>query len=55
MKEIPFRSLSADKDIIIKEADKGGSVIIMDTDHYKSMVSGILMDESYYEKLRNDP
>ena len=48
-------SLSADKDIIIKEADKGGSVIIMDTDHYKSMVNDILMDESYYEKLRNDP
>ena len=33
----------------------GGSVIIMVTDHYKSMVNGILMDESYYEKLRNDP
>ena len=48
-------SLSADKDIIIKEADMCGSVIIMDIDHYKSMVNDILMDEYYYEKLRNDP
>ena len=27
----------------------------MDTDPYKIMVNDILMDESYYEKLRNDP
>lgn len=50
-----IRSLSADKNIIIKEADKGGSIIIMDTEHYKNMVNSILMDESYYERLRSDP
>ncbi|MEW8547699.1 MAG: hypothetical protein AB2693_29680, partial [Candidatus Thiodiazotropha sp.] len=40
-----IRSLSKDKNIIIKEADKGGSNVIMDTEHYKNMVNNILMDE----------
>ena len=31
-----LKSLSADESIIIKEADKGGAVVIMDSDFYKS-------------------
>ena len=50
-----IRSLSADRDMIITEADKDGPFIIMYTEHYKNMVNDILMDESYNERLRVIP
>ena len=50
-----IESLSNDNSIVIKEADKGGAVIIMDQTHYKEMVEDILNDGNYYRKLENDP
>lgn len=50
-----IKSLTSDKSIIIKEADKGGAVILMNTEHYKKMAKDILNDTKYYEKLTNDP
>ncbi|MEW8546501.1 MAG: hypothetical protein AB2693_23545 [Candidatus Thiodiazotropha sp.] len=50
-----IRSLSTDTNIIIKEADKGGSVVIMDTEHYKKMVNELLQDTSYYEQIDGNP
>ena len=43
------------KNIIIKEADKGGTVVVMNTSHYKNMAENILNDETYYKKIPNDP
>jgi hypothetical protein len=39
-----------DKNIIIKEADKGSAVIIMDRDHYKSLCLAVLENSTYYAK-----
>ena len=50
-----LESLKNDKSIVIKEADKGGSVIIMDADFYKHTVEKSLNDKQYYEKLPNNP
>lgn len=50
-----IKQLSEDRSIVIKEADKGGSVVIMDSEHYKTMAHDILNDNEYYEHLANDP
>ena len=46
---------SEDKSIVIKEADKGGSVVIMDSEHYKTMAYSTLNDHEYYEHLETNP
>ena len=50
-----IKSLANDQSIIIKEADKGGAVVIMDREHYKEKVENMLSDKKYYEKLDTDP
>ena len=50
-----IKSLANDQSIIIKEADKGGAVVIMDMEHYKEIVENMLSDKKYYEKLDTDP
>lgn len=50
-----IKSLSQDNSIIIKEADKGGATVIMNSSHYQAMAEHILNDESYYKKLDIDP
>ena len=47
--------LSNDESFIIKEADKGGAVVIMDREHYKTMAETLLLDEEYYQELSADP
>ena len=49
-----IKSLANDQSIIIKEADKGGAVVIMDREHYKEIVENMLLDKKYYEKLDTD-
>ena len=39
-----------DKTIIIKPADKGGAVVILSTEHYKTMIMQHLDDASTYKK-----
>ena len=46
-----IKQLSEDRSIVIKEADKGGSVVIMDSEHYKTITHDILNDDKYYEHL----
>ena len=41
--------------IIITNADKGGAVVIMNTDDYINEVNGQLSDEDSYKQLPNDP
>ena len=37
--------------MLIKEADKGGAVVIMNNKHYLKMISDHLNDETTYKKL----
>ena len=43
--------LIKNKDIVIKEADKGGAVVIMNTKHYLKMISNHLNDETTYKMV----
>ena len=46
-------SLQNDKSIVIKEADKGGGIVIMNTDYYKQKIIDMLEDDTFY-KAAND-
>lgn len=46
-----INSLKINTDIIIKEADKGSAVVLMDSDFYKEKIEEIINDENYYEEL----
>jgi len=50
-----MRKFADDKSIVIKEADKGGAVVIMDAEKYKHLVNDMLNDAKYYEALQEDP
>ena len=43
--------LIKNKDIVIKEADKSGAVVIMNTKHYLKMISNHLNDETTYKMV----
>ena len=45
-----IKSLKENDSIVIKEADKGGTVVVMNKSHYNSMVVQILQDEVTYKK-----
>lgn len=41
--------LKSDKSIIIKEADKGSAIVILDRDYYREKILNMLTDNQYYE------
>ena len=43
--------LKSNNNIIIKEADKGSAVVIMDTEYYEDNTEDIIMNNTAYEKL----
>ena len=45
-----IKSLKENDSIVIKEADKGGAVVVMNKTHYYNMVVKILQDEVTYKK-----
>ena len=47
--------LSNDKSITIKPADKGGAIVIMDTEKYEMECLKTLSDPNFYEELQSDP
>ena len=47
-------NLKKNKDIIIKEADKGGTVVIMNTKHYLKTISDHLNDETTYKMVESN-
>ena len=49
-----LQELKINKDIIIKEADKGGCVVVMDTEHYVNMVMSQLKDKKTYQTTKNN-
>ena len=54
IKEKPYFTYQIDGSIIIKPADKGGAIVIMDTDKYKSECLKTLSDSVFYEELPSD-
>ena len=50
-----INDLKNDKNIEIKEADKGGSVAILSKSHYKSMILSQVNDEKTYKKSNSNP
>lgn len=48
-----LKSLSEDDSIIIKEADKGGGIVLMNTNFYKLKILEMLTDQSYYRSIPN--
>ena len=49
-----IQSLKNNKQIIIKEADKGAAVVLMNRDFYVQRAECILRDSSAYEKINGD-
>lgn len=47
--------LRDNEDIVVKEADKGGTVIIMDTDYYAYHIQAMLNDMDTYARLNSSP
>ena len=43
------------EDIVIKPADKGSAVVVMDRDHYVSEAERQLNDSTFYKPLDHDP
>jgi ribosomal protein S27E len=43
-------SLSKDKSIVIKEADKGGGIVIMNTNFYKNKIVEMLQNNEFYSE-----
>ena len=50
-----MQSLKDRDDIVIKKADKGSTVVVLDKETYMSEAQRQLSDEKYYEKLDSDP
>ena len=50
-----LKKLQEDTSITIKEADKGGSVVVMDTKKYDAACEQILNDPNFYQVLTADP
>ena len=50
-----MEQLAKMKDLIITNADKGGAVVIMDTDSYIKEANRQLFDKASYKQLTQDP
>lgn len=51
----PLKSLSSDDSVVIRNADKGGSVVILDSIVYREEALWQLSETDTYQKLRADP
>ena len=49
-----IKSLKENDSIVIKEADKGGAVVVMNKTHYYNMAVKILQDEVTYKKTNEN-
>jgi len=50
-----LKHLKEQKDIIIKPADKGGAIVIMDKSQYIAEANRQLEDTNFYKPLRSNP
>ena len=46
-----LKELKNDESIVIKEADKEGAVVIMDSEHYEQMIYTQIEDKTTYKKV----
>ena len=49
-----IKSLKEKDSIVIKEADKGGTIVVMNKTHYYNIVVKILQDEETYKKTNEN-
>ena len=49
-----LENLSKNEDIVIKPADKGGALVIMDKKDYETAVLDMLKDEEFYHESKED-
>ena len=49
-----FKNLQKNENIIIKEADKGSAVVILDKAFYKTKIQEILEDKTYYKLINTN-
>uniref|UniRef100_A0A8C5MIH2 Reverse transcriptase domain-containing protein n=1 Tax=Leptobrachium leishanense TaxID=445787 RepID=A0A8C5MIH2_9ANUR len=52
---VGLKQLREDENVIIKPADKGGGVVILNMDQYHQEMSRLLSDLNTYQKLPGDP
>uniref|UniRef100_A0A673FTB7 Uncharacterized protein n=1 Tax=Sinocyclocheilus rhinocerous TaxID=307959 RepID=A0A673FTB7_9TELE len=50
-----LKSLQSDSTITIKQADKGGAIVIMDTEKYQAECTRQLLGDVFYTCLPSDP
>ena len=50
-----MRKLAKDNNTAIKEVDKGGTTVIMDSNYYKDKIEDLLSDSEYYSTLSSNP
>ena len=50
-----IKSLASDQNIVIKPADKGGAIVIMDRKDYEYACLEHLQDKNFYEEVKEDP
>ena len=48
-------NLANDKNIIIKQVDKGGAIVIMNRSFYQKKIEKILFNNDYYKQLHQNP
>ncbi|KAL5012387.1 hypothetical protein ScPMuIL_010938 [Solemya velum] len=49
-----LKHIHEDETIVIKEADKGGAIVILDTLYYKQLVMEQLNDHNFYERIESN-
>ena len=49
-----LKALTSDKTIVIKEADKGDAVVVMDATYYRDGILQMLNDEEFYSETKED-
>jgi hypothetical protein len=52
--EIALKTLMENKKIIVKAADKGGSLVVMNHEDYKEAILDMLKDEKFYREVNQD-
>ena len=50
-----LQNLKKDKNTVITRADKGNTVVIMDSADYQNKINTLLLDKNTYKEIKTDP